>query len=254
MKSMLSFCEAEFLKLTRRYNRISCYLAPSHIIFEKFQASRFSKAPVMFLRQFLPKDTPYQAEFAHEGFFLFYGRLTPQKGVMTLLRAIEKLPGAVLHIAGEGPQRREAEAFIRERNMEDRVHILGFQQHDDMQEIVRRCKAVIMPSEWYENCPASIYEAQAIGKPVIGSNLGGIPEMIRDGETGYLFNAGDADSLAEAIARLSALTEESYRKMCLDTVGFAQENYGYERYATVLSKVYSGLLSQSKTRKAEETV
>ncbi len=244
VKSTLAYLEATFLKKTRKYDKIDIFIGPSKFIVEKYNRSNFSRSPVIFLRNFLPKETIYQPVVTNDDYLLFFGRLSQEKGIITLLNAIKQIDEVNLHIAGEGELRPEIEKFIETNNLANRVKLLGYQDRQSMAEIVSKCKAVVVPSEWYENCPYSIMEAQALGKPVIGADIGGIPELIVDGKTGFVFKAQSIESLERSIRQLIDLKENEYRKMSSAVTEFAKENYCHKSYINELTKVYGSLTKQ----------
>lgn len=132
--------------------------------------------------------------------FLFVGRLTPEKGIGTLLGAWEVLPNDVtLTIVGDGPLRGEVEAAAQR----DNVSYLGALDREAVLGAMRSAAALIVPSVWYEGAPLNIIEAFACGLPVIGSRLGAIEEAVEPGRNGLLFEPGDAASLAAEVLSLS---------------------------------------------------
>jgi glycosyltransferase involved in cell wall biosynthesis len=111
------------------------------------------------------------------------------------------VPGCKLVIAGDGPQRQELEE-LSQHVAGGRVRFTGYQPPERLRAILRRASLVVVPSEWYENCPYAILEAFAAGKPVIASNIGGIPELVEGGQDGLLFEPGQAGELAACIRSL----------------------------------------------------
>ena len=105
-----------------------------------------------------------------------------------------------LRIAGDGPLRAELEAFVERHGLRDRVTFTGHLAGADLARQYRGAAFVVLPAEWHENAPVAVLEAFAHGKPVVGSNLGGIPELVEEGRTGRLFPAGDSDALRECLA------------------------------------------------------
>lgn len=134
-----------------------------------------------------------------EPFALYLGRLSEEKGLWTLLKAVEMLPaGARVVIAGTGPQetmlRRYADSRLR-----GMVSFAGYVSGEEKFKLIRRAACVVVPSEWYENCPISVLEALACGTAVVASAIGGLPELVRNGETGCLFDPGSVEQLAGAL-------------------------------------------------------
>ncbi len=131
-------------------------------------------------------------------YILYFGRIEQLKGIKTLILAA-KQSGAELVIAGDGTWTQQMKEQIKGTD----VRYVGFQTGDALATLIREARAVVVPSEWYENCPMSVLEAKAAGTPVIGANIGGIPELIRDGVDGLLFPSGDVAALAKALERVA---------------------------------------------------
>ena len=148
-------------------------------------------------------------------YFLYTGRLAPEKGIMTLLKAVERVPEATVVIAGDGELRDEVRARASRLA---RVQLVGHKDRDEIVRLQRAALSVIVPSEWYENLPLSVMEAHAAATPVIGARIGGIPEMIVEGRTGWLFPSGDADALAEC---LRAVLRDPARARAMGVAGRA---------------------------------
>ncbi len=189
------------------YRRVDTFVCPSRFLMETVRAMGFGKRLAL-LPNFVDAAAIRPREGVGDGSLVYVGRLTPEKGVRTLLRAMEGVP-APCRIIGDGPLREELEDEAQRRGL-DNVAFLGHLPFPEVAEHVSRARAAVVPSEWYENSPRSVLEAFALGTPVIGARIGGIPELVRDGETGWLFRPGDADDLRRAI--LSSLAEA-------DTVG-----------------------------------
>lgn len=135
-------------------------------------------------------------------YFLYFGRLAPEKGVTTLIKAAIS-SGVNLKIAGTGPLNDELKALAgSNRNIE----FLGFVTGKPLHDLVQGCRAVVLPSEWYENAPMSVLESFAMGKPVIGANIGGIPEML-DGDTGWIFESGNQEELSGVLSDVASMAK-----------------------------------------------
>ena len=241
-KSLLAAAEAVLYRMRGSYNKIDCYITPSGFYRDLLQRAGFTKAPIRHIPNFLPGGTVFApVPCEAQAKLLYLGRLTPEKGVPTLLNALAACPDACLEIAGEGPQRAELEQQVRDLGLGDRVKFLGFLTGQPLTERLNACRAVVLPSEWYENGPYSVMEALAAGKPVLGSRIGGIPEMVQEGQTGFLFRPGDAEDLAAAIGRLYGLTEEGYQALCRSAAAFAAETFSEEAYLAQLLPIYERL-------------
>lgn len=132
------------------------------------------------------------------------GRIAPEKGVLTFLDALAEARETSLHgvIIGDGPQHGEAVEKVRAHGIEDRVTFAGFRQ--DVNNAINALDALVLASVWEEPCSAVVQQAMALQKPVIGTTLGGTPEMIAADQTGLLVPPADADALAQAIRKLAS--------------------------------------------------
>ena len=131
---------------------------------------------------------------------VFAGRLGPQKAVGALLAAVAGVPRVSLVIAGDGPERAELEGRVTQLGLEERVRFLGSVPRETVLRLFRAADASVLPSAW-ENFPHTVVEALAVGCPVIATAVGGVPEVVRDGENGLLVAPGDPAALTAAIAR-----------------------------------------------------
>jgi glycosyltransferase involved in cell wall biosynthesis len=136
---------------------------------------------------------------ADERAVLYVGQHLEAKGLETFFAAADRLPDVTFHACGTGPYAERTEEAAEAR---DNLQYHGFVSEETLAELRREAAAAIVPSIWMENSPMTIYESYAVGLPVIGSDIGGIPELIEPGETGYLFEPKDADGLADVIRGL----------------------------------------------------
>ncbi|WP_298674705.1 glycosyltransferase family 4 protein [uncultured Lentibacter sp.] len=134
---------------------------------------------------------------------VFVGRLAPVKGLPVLLRALADLPEARLAIVGDGPQRGDVEALIGALKLEARVRLLGYQSQDEVAALLAKSSALVLPS-FAEGLPVVLMEAMAAGRAVIATQIAGVPELVKNGESGWLVPAGDEAGLRAAIAAFLA--------------------------------------------------
>ena len=152
----------------------------------------------------LPARDELRAELGLTGSALvFAGRLGPQKALGVLLDALADLGDVSLTVAGDGPERDTLERRARDLGLDGRVSFVGSIPRERVLRLFRAADASVLPSAW-ENFPHTVVEALAVGCPVIATAVGGVPEVVRDGENGLLVPPGDAKALGEAIARFFA--------------------------------------------------
>lgn len=143
-------------------------------------------------------------------YVLYFGRIERLKGIDTLLDAMAELPAVNLRIVGDGGYRQGCAERIRMLGLKN-VEMLEFQEGEELLQTIRNATCTVLPAEWYENCPMSVLESLALGKPVIGTDIGGIPELIDDGVDGLVVPVSNAGALSEAIGSLaenSAMTRQ----------------------------------------------
>ena len=177
-------------------------------------------------------------------YLLFYGRLAPEKGVMTLINTWKRLGKDVqLKIIGEGGMSAMIKDEIRDNNLSN-IEFLGFRKGEELFGYIRNASFVLVPSEWYENNPLTIVEAYSSGKPVIGSNIGGIPELVLEGKTGYLFSMGDSAELEEKINKAVNMDDNEYQTMSETAYRFACDKFSEKTHYRDLLNVYREVVKE----------
>lgn len=247
LQTVLAAMEAGNYNRKKSYDKIDCYICPSGFYKDELIKSGITHKPVVHITNFLPEDTVFEAADDVRDYFLYFGRLSFEKGVFTLIKAYEA--GGFdnpLYLAGTGPLQEELQQYVKDHKLEDKVRFLGFQSGDTLKETVARAKCVILPSEWHENCPYAILEAQASGKPVIVSKIGGLPELVRDGVSGFFCEPFQAESLCQSMRKINELSGEEYRKMSLAAVENAKKLGDSETYYNKLIELYQKLIEEKQ--------
>jgi glycosyltransferase involved in cell wall biosynthesis len=199
--SFLNTVEAYVHRWTSIYDKVDLFISPSQFLRQKHIAEGISADRIIHIPNFVVGES-FQPCFEHEDYFLFAGRLTPFKGTNTLLEALARLrPSVPLLIAGDGPNREQLENQARDLDLQG-VRFLGHQSGSTLRNLIARAIFVVVPSEWYENCPYAVLEAFALGTPVIATDIGGIPELVEDGLTGLLVPPQDPDALADGLGQM----------------------------------------------------
>ena len=169
---------------------------------------------------------------------LFFGRLAKEKGLHTLIRAAAAA-GCKLELVGTGPELDSLVGLTNETGAE--VQFRGYLTGPELHQAIHGARAVVLPSEWYENAPMSILEAYALGKPVIGAKIGGIPELIREGDTGFLFPSGDATSLAQTLRRICDMPDSDVADMGRSGRSWVDTEFTSHAYTTRVLAAYREL-------------
>ncbi|MGR3290166.1 MAG: glycosyltransferase family 4 protein [Paracoccaceae bacterium] len=171
---------------------------------------------------------------ANEGYFLYFGRIEKLKGLQILIAAF-KQTNHKLRIAGDGNWRGDLVAAISKI---DNITFEGFKSGAALDQLIEKSQAVIVPSEWNENCPMAVLEAKAAGKPVIGTKIGGIPELIRHRHDGFLFEPGDKDGL---IAGLNFVAHKGYEILAQNALADAQKRFSPAVHLSALLAHYADI-------------
>jgi glycosyltransferase involved in cell wall biosynthesis len=199
--STVVMAEAILHKLLGSYRTcVSRFVVPSRFYIEKFLQWGWAASKLQHVPNFVQSER-YAPRYQPGDAFLYVGRLSKEKGLATLIRAAAMSQSRVM-IAGTGPQLDELRSLALQSGAN--VAFLGYLGGEQLHDAIRSARAIVLPSEWYENAPMSLLEAYALGKPVIGARIGGIPELLREDETGIGFESGNPSSLASA---LRAMTE-----------------------------------------------
>jgi glycosyltransferase involved in cell wall biosynthesis len=192
------------------YRFVDYYVCPSVFLYEKFKQFNFFRDKLVQLYHGYDYSQIKAAAITpkpfNERYIVFTGRLEKIKGAHTVLKAIKDCPGIQLKLIGEGTQEAELCAF-KEVNKLDNVTLMGKKSKSETLSIVNGAEFLICASEWYEVLGFTVVEAMALGKPVIGSAIGAIPEMVIDNYTGLLFEPGNSTQLAGLIKKLYADVE-----------------------------------------------
>ncbi|MBN2199831.1 MAG: glycosyltransferase [Candidatus Aminicenantes bacterium] len=202
-KSALAAAEMALHRFVFHFEKkIDVFLSPSLFLKKKLEDMGL-RIPVIPLPHFLPAEE-FRPEFRGPDppACVYFGRLERIKGLATLAAAASALP-LKCKIIGDGAFRPELEKAAR-RAEPGRLELRPRLDREELQEEIRRSTFAVLPSEWYENAPLMVLEAFALGKPVVGARIGGIPELVRDGETGFLFTPGDADDLRRTMSMLAS--------------------------------------------------
>lgn len=238
--SLLAGLEATLHHTLHIYARhVDTFIAPSRFLETKMREHGVD-TPIVTIPNFVnPAEfMPTKSKANH---IVYAGRLVATKGIRTLLRAMLELPDIPLYVAGTGELEEEMHAYARRHDLRQ-VTFLGHLERSDLLPLVQSALCTVLPSEWYENYPMSAVESLACGTPVVGSAIGGIPEIVRDGETGLLFEPGNA---AELAAKLQALTTQPEYARHLGACGREQvlQINTPDRHYQATMEIYARLLS-----------
>lgn len=198
---------------------------------------QFSRVPALVLHNFVAESNTAFLSQDTRKYFLYCGRLSHEKGLYTLIAAFQQLPDLPLKIVGTGPEEEELAGFVASNKIKN-VEFAGFKTGDALKKLVSEASFVVVPSECYENNPMTVLEAYSMGVPVIGANIGGIPEILLDGKTGLLFEPKNVTDLKNVLLRASKISMREYKAMSDCALQFAAENFNESLYYQKLIDFY----------------
>jgi glycosyltransferase involved in cell wall biosynthesis len=220
-----------------KYDSVKLFISPSRFLREKMIEYGWSPDRIAHVPNFI--DVKSVGDSRHVGSYnLYFGRLSREKGVKTLLKAYEGLNGKIpLLVVGDGPERDNLEKIAGDLSLP--VRFTGYLSGDALHEAIANARAAILPSEMYENAPLSLLEAFAHGKPVIGARIGGIPEMIEEGVNGLLFESGNVEDLREKLVLMANMTDQEIMSMGRSAREKVEKEYSAVAHYEKLMEVYS---------------
>ena len=241
LKSILGAVETWYYRLSGVYTKkIDYIITPSEFYRNKLIQDGIKEEKIQAIHNFI--DTKeYDLKLDDEGYGFYFGRISEEKGIFNLLEALKEIDGQKFYIAGDGPQKESIEQIVQTSGFENKIKLLGFLTPDQVKETIRKCRFVVLPSIWRDNCPYSIIETMAIGKPIICSEIGGIPELVKNGETGLLFDYKDIDELKEKMKKIYN-DKELAQNMGNNAKNIANQIYTKEYYYNKIIKIYERLI------------
>jgi glycosyltransferase involved in cell wall biosynthesis len=226
--------ESYFNLWFKKYDWIRFFICPSKFSMNIHLEAGIPEEKLVHVPNFI-KLKNFEPNYEPGDYILFVGRLSKEKGVLTLLKAVKGLD-IELKIVGDGPMREEYEKYARNKRITN-VTFEGYKTGEELKTLYKNSAFVVLPSEWYENAPMTILETFACGKPIIGSDIGGIPEMIINEETGLLFETGEHNELKEKIKHL-LINPSLIVQMGKEARKRAEEEYNAELHYKKLMEVY----------------
>lgn len=226
--------------------KIQVLITPSYFLKNKMVECGWPAHQIKHVKNFLDL-TKIKAKFTGGDYFLYIGRLSEEKGIATLINAYQKsglsMPGLV--IAGEGPMRAELENLAQGNSS---IKFTGYLSGQQLQDTIRDSLSVVVPSVCYENAPLSILEAMAYGKPVIGARIGGIPEMVLEENTGFLFEPGNCVALSGLLNHLAHLPPGKIEGMGVAARKHVKKHYSTDSHYRGLMMIYQDLLLKKENQ------
>ena len=229
-------------KILHIYDKIDVFISPSIFLRDKLKEMGF-KHKIEYLPNFIHLDS-FQPQYKwNDNCIVYFGRLSNEKGLFTLMEAVKDI-NVKLKIIGDGPIRAQLENKAATGKISN-VVFTGYRKGQDLKRDIQNATATITPSQWYENNPRTIIESFALGKPVIGSRIGGIPELVKDGKTGYTFAPGNSRDLRNKIKSLLD-SPDKIEQMGRNARVLVEKKYNTELHYKRLIKIYNDAIAMYK--------
>jgi len=243
LKSLLNTMEMYLHhKILHTYDLIDVFISPSVFVKEKIKEMRFTRDTV-YLPNFIDGGD-YIPEFdSTDKVISYFGRLSTEKGLFVLLDAI-KAVDVQLKVIGKGPLEERLKSKVEREKIEN-VSFIGYKKGDELKNEIKKSMMAVLPSVCYENNPRSVLESFALGKPVIGSRIGGIPELVKDGITGLTFEPGNPRDLRNKIQVL-VKDPDKIIEMGKNARRFVETKFNPEIHYQELMKVYNMAIGRKK--------
>ena len=222
---------------------VSRFSRDKHLQFDE----KFRKAKVDVLYNFTNSDvlnTRNSCLDTFGNYYLYYGRLSFEKGIDTLINAFCEYPNVKLKVVGTGPLEEQLKSKCKGCNANN-IEFLGYKTGKELYDLVANAKFVCVSSECFENNPMTIVESYSLRTPVIGAAIGGITEIVVDGKTGFTFESGNVESLCAAIDKTLSVDKDTYKSMKQHAEDFASENFNPEKYCQKLIEIYKALIQKN---------
>jgi len=227
LASLIGYQEAKKWDMKRLETCTDIFICPSKFMAQKMIQGGFNQKKLVPLCNFIDITKCQRQYFEKGDYYCFIGRLSHEKGVKTLIDAANKLPHK-LKIIGGGPLLEELKDIANSN-----IEFVGFKQWNEIKELVGEARFSVIPSEWYENNPLSVIEAQCLGTPVLGANIGGIPELIENEITGMIFESKNTTDLVQ---KIEAMWKHNFNYALIAQQ--SQMKYNAENYYNQILEIY----------------
>lgn len=238
LASTLLALESYTYSILPYYDEVDMFLFQSEFTRDMFVKFGFDKSKTKIVENSFDFSniTP---SYKSEDYILYFGRISKEKGIKTLLKAMINIPNIKLKIVGDGPQLEEYKLFIQ-NNKIDNVDLLGPKWGSELDPLIQGCKFTIVPSEWYDPSPYVVLQSFAHGKPVLASNIGGLKDLIVDNQNGQLFEPKNHDQLSDKIKKLFS-DKDKIIELGIVARRMLEEKNNSERYYSETMNVFKKL-------------
>lgn len=228
--AVIGYLEAKKWNKERLQNSCDLFLPPSQFMADTCIRGGYDKDKFQVLCNFIDLKKVENPSFDKDDYYVYLGRLTKVKGIETLCKVAAELQYRLVVIGGG-----DLEHELREKYKDSSIEFLGQKNWNEIRPVLEKARFMVIPSEWSENNPLTIIESQALGTPVLGARIGGIPELIEENVSGMTFTSGDVADIKSKILKMWNCSFD-YKSISDN----AQSKYSFDSYYKHLMKLYSG--------------
>lgn len=242
--SVIRVFSMKFHNLIHVYHGVDAFITPSEFLKKKLVTNGFEEKKIFCIPTFtISKSKIDKPQVGTYG--LYFGRLTEEKGVETVIKAYEKLPSYQVKIMGDDTteEAKHLKNYVKNHHMKN-VEFLGFKSGIELESVIKQARFTLIPSIWYDNLPNTALESFQYSKPVIASNIGSLPELVIDGENGYLFEPENENALVEAIKKFD--DDETVLKMGAASRNRLETLFSPQMHYLTLMKVFNTVRNDNK--------
>lgn len=234
--SLVRVLSMKIHNLLNIYQDVDAFITPSQFLRSKLMENGFGGDRITCIPTFTASKSEVGAPRIGE-YGLYFGRISEEKGVETVVRAFEQLPDHRVKIMGDDTTEEAGrlKAYVQEKNLQN-IEFTGFKSGEEMEDIIKGARYTLIPSVWYDNLPNTALESFQYSKPVIASNIGSLPELVLDGVNGFLFEAGNAEDLRQKVLLFSE--DETVEKMGAASRARLEERFAPKTHYDALMKVF----------------
>ena len=244
LKSILGAIENSYYRNKKIYKeQIEFIITPSEFYRKKFIEDGIGENRIVSMHNFI--DIPLNVNRNIGDYAIYFGRISEEKGIFNLIEAFSKTKHGKLYFAGTGPDEEKLKEETNKLGIAERVKFLGYLQQNELEKYIENSRFAVLPSIWYDNCPYSVLETLGQGKAILGSNIAGIPELVKDGFSGLVFKFNDINDLTDKLDEMFK-NDELIEKLSNNARKQALEEYSKDVYYDKLMNIYNKLLVGEK--------
>ncbi|MBU4502676.1 MAG: glycosyltransferase family 4 protein, partial [Nanoarchaeota archaeon] len=225
------------IKLTKK--TIKKFISPSKMLAKDLAKHGFKNVScIHHFKEF--GESKFSTEKSQKGLIIYVGVLSRNKGVDFLIKAfkliLQKYPDALLRIIGDGPERENLEKLSKRLNIESKIDFKGKIPHAEVLKEFEKSRLFVIPSVWMENSPFVVYECMSIGRPIVGSNRGGIPDLVLHKKTGLIVEPGRPEEIAEAVLKILK-DDDLFKRFSKNAFEYVHKELSTQKHIMAIEKV-----------------